>query len=347
MNAADSGALTFGVPAATLGGLTGSRGVNLGSATLSIGANNVSTTYTGSLSGGGGLTKVGSGVLTLGGSDSYGGPTNVSSGTLQMLIAGAGNGIPDTSAVAIAASATLDINGTSETIGPLSGSGNVTLGSSTLGNLTVNSTGDSTFSGVISGAGSFWKSGPAALTLSGQNTYSGDTRIPAGTLRIGTSLTLQNSTLDMNAADAGVLDMNGINATLGGLKGTGGVTLIANHTLSIGNDNQATTYSGTLTGSGSLAKIGSGTSTVLGSSNFSGATTIASGALDVGGGGGLSPNSNLVFNAAGGGLPVLEQNGTFSLSAGTAPARCGGSAAAVLPPGAARWPCNSTAARPR
>ena len=98
------------------------------------------------------------------------------------------NQIPDTSAVTVALNATLDLAGNQETIGPLSGAGNVTLGSSTLGNLTVNCTtgNDTTFSGVISGAGSVWKTGPAALTLSGQNIFSGDTRILAGTLRVGT-----------------------------------------------------------------------------------------------------------------------------------------------------------------
>ena len=169
------------------------------------------------------------------------------------------NQIPETSAVTIALNATLDLNNAQEEIGPLSGAGNVTLGSDTTAKLTVNSTAgnDTTFSGVISGAGSLWKTGPAALTLSGQNTFSGDTRIPAGTLRIGTALALQNSTLDMNAADAGVFDMNGSDATLGGLKGTRDITLAANKTLSIGNNNQATAYSGGLTGNGSLAKIGS------------------------------------------------------------------------------------------
>ncbi|NDY59103.1 hypothetical protein G3N56_20405, partial [Desulfovibrio sulfodismutans] len=44
------------------------------------------------------------------------------------------------------------------------------------------------FAGVISGAGDFQKSGAAALTLSGANTYTGDTTITAGTLRVTGSL---------------------------------------------------------------------------------------------------------------------------------------------------------------
>ena len=131
-------------------------------------------------------------------------------------------------------------------------------------------------------------------------------------------MALQNSTLDMNAADAGIFDMNGSDATLGGLMGTRGITLATNRTLSIGNNNQATTYSGVLTGSGNLTKIGTGTSAITGANNYSGATVLVGGALNVGNGSGLSANSRLVFNAASGATPVLEQNGTFSRTVGTA-----------------------------
>ena len=61
----DSGALAFTVPAATLGGLSGTRDIALGPATVSIGNKGVNTTYGGTLSGGNGLTKIGGGVLTL------------------------------------------------------------------------------------------------------------------------------------------------------------------------------------------------------------------------------------------------------------------------------------------
>ena len=501
MNVADAGALTFSVAAATLGGLTGTRNINMGAANVSIGAKNEDTTYKGSLSGGTGLTKVGSAVLTLAGTNSYGGDTLISTGTLRLVIGsqlginasgftgtnsanpggsrdldgahyfnsatraftgdkgllaltpvssaigymgqvvsfdmltGVGSGvdnfstafsgqfnptvtgnyrfrsnnddhgsmyidfnndgilqsserlggvtgnfdsssvsltagsiysyiymsgedgggennnfyitipggneeyvnpssgnqtglwtystagsvsdyIPNTSRVTVVGGATLDLNGNVETVGPLAGAGSVTLGTSVLGRLTVNSTtgNDTTFSGVISGAGAFTKAGPAALTLSGANTFTGDSRIAAGTLKVGTPLALQNSTLDMNAADAGTFDMNGNDATLGGLKGTRNIAVIASHTLSIGNNNQLTTYSGALTGLGALTKIGTGTFAITGANNYSGSTTIAAGALNVGSGSGLSASSNLAFNGTN---PVLEQSGTFSRAVGT------------------------------
>ena len=56
---------------------------------LTVGGNGQSTNYGGILSGGNGLTKVGSGTLTLTASQSYGGPTVISGGGLQLQGGGA------------------------------------------------------------------------------------------------------------------------------------------------------------------------------------------------------------------------------------------------------------------
>src|SRR5262249_25941317 len=52
------------------------------------------------------------------------------------------------------------------------------------GSLTLNTTGDSTSSGVISGSGSLTKAGASTLTLTGANTYTGTTTANAGLLQI-------------------------------------------------------------------------------------------------------------------------------------------------------------------
>jgi autotransporter-associated beta strand protein len=86
----DGGVIGFGnLTNVTLGGLQGSQNLPLvnsvgGNVALSVGNNNVSTVYRGVLSGGGGLTKVGSGALTLYGANTYTGTTDVQSGTLQI-----------------------------------------------------------------------------------------------------------------------------------------------------------------------------------------------------------------------------------------------------------------------
>jgi autotransporter-associated beta strand protein len=94
--------------------------------------------------------------------------------------------IPDTSPVALAATAKFDLNSHVETVGPLSGSGKVALGS---GTMTVNNSDgfngvDSIFSGSIDGAGSLKKVGPGKLTLSGSSTYTGGTTVSEGLLQI-------------------------------------------------------------------------------------------------------------------------------------------------------------------
>ena len=87
-----NGVLGFaaGTTAATLGGLSGGGNVDLDTAAaepvaLTVGRNGQTSAYSGNLSGAGGLVKVGSGMLTLGGTSSYSGATNVSTGTLQLV----------------------------------------------------------------------------------------------------------------------------------------------------------------------------------------------------------------------------------------------------------------------
>lgn len=59
--------------------------------TLTVGNNNSSTNFSGSLIGGGGLIKIGGGTLTLSGANSFGGGTTVQSGLLQL---NQGDGLP-------------------------------------------------------------------------------------------------------------------------------------------------------------------------------------------------------------------------------------------------------------
>ena len=101
VNVSSGGALGFaaGIVNPTLGGLAGAGNVALATAasepvTLSVGQNGQNTTYSGILSGPGGLTKQGAGNLTLTASQSYNGPTVIDGGVLKLQLgAGASIGI--------------------------------------------------------------------------------------------------------------------------------------------------------------------------------------------------------------------------------------------------------------
>src|SRR5262245_28960567 len=75
---------THRAPGVTIGSLTGEGSVLLGANTLTIGSNNQSTTFSGVIQDGGGVTKSGTGTLTLTGSNLYTGNTTVSGGVLEV-----------------------------------------------------------------------------------------------------------------------------------------------------------------------------------------------------------------------------------------------------------------------
>lgn len=142
-----------------------------------------------------------------------------------------------------------------------------------------------TFSGQLTGAGGLKKLGDNALTLSSVNTYSGDTTIGGGSIILANANALQGSTLDYGNY-GGTLSFGSINvATIGGLKGSQDLSLAnansAAVTLSVGNNNQSTVYSGQLSGVGSLKKIGSGVLTLSGNNSYSGTTIVSAGTLKV------------------------------------------------------------------
>lgn len=186
------------------GGTTGGN-VTLGSGTLTLGGDNSSTTFAGTITGTGGVTKTGTGTFTIsqgGGANTYSGTTTLSAGTLR---AGAANAFSSNSVVSLAntSGAILDLNDFSNTIGGLSGGGttggNISLGTATL---TVSQSSNTTYGGVISGvAGSLTKTGSGTLTLTGDSTF-GATTVSAGQLTVNGTLT-SPVTVGLNGTLAG------------------------------------------------------------------------------------------------------------------------------------------------
>lgn len=205
------------------------------------------------LSGSAGLTKTTSGVLVLGDSNAYTGPTTLSAGTLRgghnsalgsgTLALNGGTLTSGTDGVARSFANSVAIGGDIQfgdatATGGLTLSGPVNLGSGTRSLTVAQST---TLSGLVSNGGLI-KAGAALLLLSSSNTYAAGTTVSTGTLKAGNLFSF----------------------------GSGPVTLSAGATLDLNNfsiPNTITNNGGTLTNAASY----SGTSSVSGTADYSGA----------------------------------------------------------------------------
>jgi len=290
------------------GGSTGSVIGNIvDSGVLVFNRSDSALVESGTVSSSGAVVNAGGGTVTLAAVNTYSGATTLTGGTLSissLAVGGANSGIGKSSNAAtnlVFNGGSLLYTGATGTTDRLFsvGTGGGTIDSSGSGPLTFNNTGalgfnsqtgartltltgtnNGTLASVIAdngGSTSLVKNGPGTWVLSAANTHSGDTTINSGTLQLGS--TLYNSTVNLNG---GSLSFGSQTSTaLGGLKGSGSLALTntagAAVTLTVGNDNQSTVYSGVLSGSGSVYKTGSGTWTLSGNNTYTGATTIHSG----------------------------------------------------------------------
>lgn len=246
-----------------------------GTDTLTLGGNSAETsTFSGAISGTGGLVKEGTGTWVLSGNNSYTGTTMLENGTLR---AGSATAFNQLNSLTVNGG-TLDLAGFDYSFTRLDGTGGtVALGS---GNLTVNAaTGISpSFAGSITGTGGLTKLGAGTLTLSGASTYSGATTVGGGTLVLdfspaggpASNILSGTSALSMGG---GILTVTGAageanSQSFNGLTITGGNNTISSNSGSAGS---LTLNLGAITRTGGLANFVLPTAGAITTTNGAGA----------------------------------------------------------------------------
>ncbi|NKC47942.1 hypothetical protein HED54_03850 [Ochrobactrum anthropi ATCC 49188] len=213
------------------------------------------------IDGRGTLVQKGTGATTLAGANSYSGGTDILGGS---LIVAADNNLGNVAGV-------VDIDGGAlQFAADLSSTRGYSIGAS--GGTIDTGTYNDTITGVIDGTGQFNKSGTGTLVLGGDNTFTGNLHVNAGTLQISDNSNLGNPTSHLYVKDATLQFGDAFIMTHDlTLDGTG-ATIDTN-----GNDNS---ISGVIDG-GNLTKTGSGTLTLTGINTYTGDTEIDGGTLAV------------------------------------------------------------------
>lgn len=266
---------------------------------------------TGAISGAGGITKIGTGVLRLENSNtSYSGTTTISAGTLQI-----GNG---------------------STTGGI-GTGAIVNNSTLL----INRSNSLTLNNDMSGSGTLVQAGTGTTTISNTNSYYGGTVVAKGTLQFGRTSSLGSGAVTLGSVGGGDATMENYlagwttNNDISTVSGSGG-TLTLSYTSTVTgfgsavftgaltlNDSivirsEAATglamrMQGAISGSGGITKTGAGALRLENDNiGYTGTTTISAGTLQVGNNGtaGGLGSGNVVDNS----LLIIAHSNSYALT---------------------------------
>ncbi|MEZ0274242.1 MAG: autotransporter-associated beta strand repeat-containing protein, partial [Roseimicrobium sp.] len=136
--------------------------------------------------------------------------------------------------------------------------------------------------GELNGGAGLTKTGLLTLILEGLNTYTGGTTVSGGVLQVG------------SGSGTGNL-------------GSGTVTLTSNTTVRF-NRNNSYTVANTITGTGAVEQVGTGTTVLEGTNDYSGGTSINAGTLQVNSTGALGTVGEIKFTGTGGTLQYTANN---------------------------------------
>lgn len=148
------------------------------------------------------------------------------------------------------------------------------------------------YQGSISGTGNLVVDnsayGDTILSFSGQSIYTGTTTIQSsyGRPRSGLSININNAlpvTTPLSVMSTLTFG-NNINQAVASISGSGAIVFPGANTLTVGSNNNDSTYSGVMSGAGSFTKNGTGITTLSGANMATGAMTINSGTIALSGG---------------------------------------------------------------
>ena len=267
---------------------------------------------------GGSLTKLGSGILTLTGNNTYSGTTTLSGGELNL---GSANAI---------GSGTIVFNG-----GALQYSANnatdyssqFSTAASQAYDIDTNGRNVTFASNLISSGGTFIKLGNEVLTLTGNNTYNGTTTLSGGELNLGSANAIGSGTIVFNG---GALQYSVSNNT----DYSSQFSTAAAQAYDIDTNGRDVVINTALNSvGGSLTKLGNGALTLSVADSYSGATTISGGKLILGNVGSISSTSD-VSVASGAILDLNDKSATIGSLAGAGTVISGTAGSITLAAGA-------------